>query len=733
MAVSNEDEVDSRLRALGSQNDKFAVRSSAVDEDVPGESSAGKNLSLLDISRTNVKSAVREVFNSYASRRPGDEVLIQEFVDDAFLSGVGISHTSIPGFTQLRVEYNIGSDTSAVTGGGVLPEVIHTRLFTDSNFESRKTPTIEWNQFFSIFELIQGLVGDYDLDVEFCFSKSRGWTIFQSRKLRESQYGVLQVQESEIDKELRDLFPTSDGATNGRPVYGAMPDWNPAELLGNTTPRLDSSLFSYLVTDSAWSQGRAELGYRDCRNNMKLSSAVGTRTYIDVRASARSLIPSNVSSEIADKTVVGMMEKLWRQPELHDRVEFDVYVAEFTARARGKLEDLGLMHFEIQDYLYSLRALTRRAIRSPLPTKEKFESDFKKSQSSVDDLSEPSNSQLSLALRSLLITERDIGWNEYSKTSRLAFMAHSILRDAEVVGELGQSEIDRFLGQINSPAKELKRTLRSGDEQRLLEIFGHLRPGNFNITSKRADFGDMLSNLRNHNSFYNSRTDNFVRGKFFELPQFETLNQLEISSKEFSDWALFAIENREWHKFFLAKGLDLVLSLISTLASRNGLSLDDVAHLTISELCMLEDFQSLDLDSLIRQRRALKFGLDRIDFPYLFYSFSSALTFENSIVQATYIGTDSRNCAPVEFDGNLASLKGKILLLESADPGYDFLLASDISGLITAYGGENSHMAVRCREIGLPAAIGIGKEEFGVLLKAKNIQISISQRKVIHS
>ena len=33
----------------------------------------------------------------------------------------------------------------------------------------------------------------------------------------------------------------------------------------------------------------------------------------------------------------------------------------------------------------------------------------------------------------------------------------------------------------------------------------------------------------------------------------------------------------------------------------------------------------------------------------------------------------------------------------------------NISGLITKNGGVNSHMAIRCQELNIPAAIGIGE------------------------
>ena len=57
---------------------------------------------------------------------------------------------------------------------------------------------------------------------------------------------------------------------------------------------------------------------------------------------------------------------------------------------------------------------------------------------------------------------------------------------------------------------------------------------------------------------------------------------------------------------------------------------------------------------------------------------------------------------------NDREVEGKIVLIKSADPGFDYLFAKNIAGLITCYGGANSHMAIRASELGLPAAIGVG-------------------------
>ena len=50
-----------------------------------------------------------------------------------------------------------------------------------------------------------------------------------------------------------------------------------------------------------------------------------------------------------------------------------------------------------------------------------------------------------------------------------------------------------------------------------------------------------------------------------------------------------------------------------------------------------------------------------------------------------------------------SSLEGKIVLIEKADPGYDWIFGKNIKGLITLYGGANSHMSIRANELNIPA------------------------------
>ena len=75
-------------------------------------------------------------------------------------------------------------------------------------------------------------------------------------------------------------------------------------------------------------------------------------------------------------------------------------------------------------------------------------------------------------------------------------------------------------------------------------------------------------------------------------------------------------------------------------------------------------------------------------------------------------------------------LTGKIVVIENADPGFDWILSKNISGLITKYGGVASHMAIRCSEFGIPAAIGCGENLFSRIQNSRMINIDCKGEKL---
>jgi phosphohistidine swiveling domain-containing protein len=85
---------------------------------------------------------------------------------------------------------------------------------------------------------------------------------------------------------------------------------------------------------------------------------------------------------------------------------------------------------------------------------------------------------------------------------------------------------------------------------------------------------------------------------------------------------------------------------------------------------------------------------------------------------------------PVVKELDRTRLAGSIVLIPNADPGFDWVFAHKIHGLVTAYGGANSHMAIRAAELDLPAVIGAGERLYGQWAQARSLKIDCANRRV---
>ena len=52
-----------------------------------------------------------------------------------------------------------------------------------------------------------------------------------------------------------------------------------------------------------------------------------------------------------------------------------------------------------------------------------------------------------------------------------------------------------------------------------------------------------------------------------------------------------------------------------------------------------------------------------------------------------------------------------------------FIFGLKLKGIITMYGGANSHISIRCLEQNLPSCIGVGSSKYEDLRKAKYIEL----------
>ena len=164
-------------------------------------------------------------------------------------------------------------------------------------------------------------------------------------------------------------------------------------------------------------------------------------------------------------------------------------------------------------------------------------------------------------------------------------------------------------------------------------------------------------------------------------------------------------------KFYFSQNLSDILSLIAQYSARFGLSRKQVAF---SDITIFKEIymNCINPESLIMQSitdgKKRFYETAKLSMPPIVDKTKDIWSFTLPETQPNFI-TQKQVTAAVSKALGQKNVENKIVCIPSADPGFDWLFSHQIAGLVTAWGGPNSHMAIRAGELGLPAAIGTGE------------------------
>ena len=120
-----------------------------------------------------------------------------------------------------------------------------------------------------------------------------------------------------------------------------------------------------------------------------------------------------------------------------------------------------------------------------------------------------------------------------------------------------------------------------------------------------------------------------------------------------------------------------------------------------------------------------------IELPQIIIKPNDVFYFTEKIGTPNFFGNKSVESKIYYLSSNdFKNLNNKIICIRGADPGYDFIFDHKISGLITEYGGANSHMSIRCSELNIPSAIGVGSISFNNIIKSNKAYLDPIAKKV---
>ena len=334
----------------------------------------------------------------------------------------------------------------------------------------------------------------------------------------------------------------------------------------------------------------------------------------------------------------------------------------------------------------------------------------------------------------LLEDAKRYGTLPFAGLARAGFVAVQMLKSLVAVGIFSEAAYGAFMGSVSTVSGQLTRDRAMLDKSTFLARYGHLRPGTYDILSLRYDEAPELYFDWNKQPL----TPEPVKPFALTLSQMrEVANLLESHDLQPDPIGLFdfmqeAIELRELAKFNFTRNLSDVMSLIIEVGCQYDLSREDLAFCDIAAFKELHvaatDPKELLLGA-IEQGKARYSKTLKISLPPLIAQPEDIWAFECPESAPNFI-TQKQITAPVVGCDNHEKLAGAIVCISNADPGFDWLFAHPIAGLITAWGGANSHMAIRAGELGLPAVIGSGEMLYQRWSEAYRLHVDCAGQRV---
>lgn len=736
---TNSENIIEKIKLCGFDSQKLILRSSAVNEDSELNSLAGHYESLLNILGIDqIKNAISSL-TANKRLKPNDQLFFQPQVEKPSMFGVAFSRNPNNNSPYIQINYDVSGSTTSITSGNSIHHktaYIHRQLKNVENATFQRLVNL-------VFELEQIFSCD-KIDIEFSLDSKGNLYLFQVRPLNIKVKKLLNdAEHAESVQRIADKIvlhstrnPFNFGNIN---VYGSMPDWNPAEVIGARPRQLALSMYRELVTDSIWAYQRDNYGYKNLRSNPLLIEFEGM-PYIDARVSFNSFIPKSLDSDVSEKLVNFCIKKLIENNALHDKIEFNIaYTCHDLATHKRiqELKEYGFRDSEVAKIRNSLIDLTNNIIN---PNTGLWWKDNAKIQILESHQKKILESDLDKISKMYWLIEdcKRYGTLPFAGLARAGFIAISFLKSFVEECIFTPSDYNAFLNSLDTISTRIANDYLLLSKEVFLEKYGHLRPGTYDIRSKRYDEAPDLYFDWSHDRFRQRHTKACFSISSGALKTIDSrLENIGIlmTASDLLEFIRKSIQAREYSKFLFTKSISSFLKILTELTYEYQIDVDDASHLNIRDILSLYSTSSspelILRNSIISGKEKHKYT-ESICLPSVIWDAKQPFFYEENESMPNFI-TNGQAIGSPEFISNFqigySSLNNKIILIINADPGYDWIFSHNISGLVTKYGGANSHMAIRAAELGIPAAIGIG-EKFDQILQGQLISINCLEKNI---
>ncbi len=715
------------------------VRSSARGEDTAGDSHAGRYQSIPAVVGVSaISAAVEQVIASFQSRHDGDDqIFVQPMLQQVALAGVAFSRQPSTAAPYYIINYD---DRSGRTDGVTSGTSANTETFLCVKSHAAACPS----QLAPVIDLLRELEELLEcdaLDVEFAIGVDRQPYLLQVRPLNVGHInGVTDVQVESALAEVAqkvELLSRPHPYLHGRQgIFGVMPDWNPAEMIGLRPRPLSLGLYRELITDAIWAYQRDNYGYKNLRSFPLLVSFHGL-PYIDVRVSFNSFVPRDLSDELAERLVNYYIESLLAQPQLHDKVEFEIIFSCYTLdlpQRTARLAHNGFSDADIAELSTKLRLLTNGIIRGD---RALWRRDREKIEILAQRLPQICQAKIDKISRIYWLVEdcKRYGTLPFAGLARAGFVAVQLLKSLVAVGVLEADDYTRFLGSVDTVGSRIGEDFAQLSREEFLARYGHLRPGTYDILSPRYDEAPEV-----YFDWSAARRPTAGRPRFaLSIDQLRSIDrllgqhQIDTDVLGLMEFIKGGIEGREYAKFVFTRSLSDALSLIRQLGHEHGIDAEDCSFLdydTIRRLQSESGSVHAALSESIARGKKQHALTSKLALPPLITSRDDVFAFHLPPSAPNFVTAKSVTAPVASIAEPAERFAGRILFVPSADPGFDWIFTRGIAGFITQFGGANSHMAIRANELGIPAVIGAGEALYQRWRAARTLSLDCANQRV---
>ena len=193
---------------------------------------------------------------------------------------------------------------------------------------------------------------------------------------------------------------------------------------------------------------------------------------------------------------------------------------------------------------------------------------------------------------------------------------------------------------------------------------------------------------------------------------------------------------REYSKFIFSKSINYIFDNLIKFGKKFKISTEDLSFVKINKILEmkhnLSNYGTIDnLKNHIKENKKEYYSNKDIILPDVIKNSKDLYIQIKNYEKLNFISDKSITTKIIVYDSSkILEFYNGAVCIENADPGYDFLFNKNMKALITKYGGLNSHMAIRCAELNIPALIGVGEKNYENIITHKTISINCNENKI---